>query len=269
MLISKIRRLFSYNVLKTLYVNFRIFPASIAMKLPLQIGWRVDMRNIRRGCIGFSDGIPPQRYMVKIGITPLPMISTKSDYTMLRFGHGGTMTFGNGVLIYNGVSLIVSEGGSIRIGSDCLINQRTKIYSQKEVSIGNHCRLGWECQVMDSDCHLVYNDNKRTIGNPIGVVHIGDNVWLASRVSVMKGVTIPSFSIVAGNSVVLKSFADVETRGNFFVGSPATLKGTGVYRLLNGHFEMQMKAHFIESGDRYKKVSEIDNFNYLDYLARE
>lgn len=267
MLISKIKRLLSYNVLKTLYVNFRIFPVNVAIKLPMQIGWRVDLRNIYRGCIKF-DEVQLQRYMVKIGITPFPMVSTKSDYTMLRFAKKGTMTFGNDVLIHNGVSLITSEGGNIKIGSDCIINQRTKIYSQKEVSIGNHSSLGWECQVMDSDCHLVYNDNKGTIGNPVGAVHIGDNVWLASRVSVMKGVTIPSFSIVAGNSVVLKTFAEVETRGNFFVGSPATLKATGIYRLLNNDFEMRMKAYFVGTGDKYIKVSELEKFNYIDYLSR-
>lgn len=268
MLINKIKKLLSYNVLKTLYVNFSIFPLNVAIKLPLQIGWRVDLRNIYRDCIKFEE-VQLQRYMVKIGITPFPMISTKSDYTLIRFAKNGTMSFGNDVLIHNGVSLITSEGGKIVIGSDCVINQRTKIYSQKAVTIGNHCRLGWECQVMDSDCHLVYNDNKKTIGTPIGEVYIGDNVWLASRVSVMKGVTIPSFSIVSGNSVVLKSFADITTKGNFFVGSPAVLKATGVYRLLNNAFEMQMKNHFEASGARYVKVSELNDFNYLNYLVKE
>lgn len=269
MLISKIKRLLSYNVLKTLYVNFCIFPLKVAVKLPLQIGWRVEFQHLYKGCIKLDDNVRLNRYMVKIGITSFPMISTKSNYTLIRFAKNGTMSFGNDVLIHNGVSLITSEGGNIRIGSDCVINQRTKIYSQKTVTIGNHCRLGWECQVMDSDCHLVYNDNKKTIGNPIGEVYIGDNVWLASRVSVMKGVTIPSFSIVSGNSVVLKSFADITTKGNFFVGSPAVLKATGVYRLLNNAFEMQMKNHFAASGVRYVKVSELNDFNYLDYLVKE
>lgn len=269
MFTSKIRRLLSYNVLKTLYVNFRVFPLKTAIKLPLQIGCRVEFQHLYRGCIKLDSNVPLNRYMVKIGITPYPMISTKSDYTLIRFAKHGTMTFGNDVLIHNSVSLITSEGGKIVIGSDCVINQRTKIYSQKAVTIGNHCRLGWECQVMDSDCHLVYNDNKKTIGNPIGEVYIGDNVWLASRVSVMKGVTIPSFSIVSGNSVVLKSFADITTKGNFFVGSPAVLKATGVYRLLNNAFEMQMKNHFAASGVRYVKVSELNDFNYLDYLVKE
>lgn len=178
------------------YVNFRIFPLKVAVKLPLQIGWRVKIQHQYKGCVKLDDNVRLSRYMVKIGITSFPMISTKSDYTLIRFAKNGTMSFGNDVLVHNGVSLITSEGGKIVIGSDCVINQRTKIYSQKAVTIGDHCCLGWECQVMDSDCHLVYNDNKKTIGNPIGEVYIGNNVWLASRVSVMKGVTIPSFSIV-------------------------------------------------------------------------
>ena len=57
--------------------------------------------------------------------------------------------------------------------------------------------------------------------------------------------------------------------GNFFVGSPAVLKATGVYRLLNNAFEMQMKNHFAASGVRYVKVSDLNDFNYLDYLVKE
>lgn len=266
MLIRKIKEFSAYNLLKTLYINFRLLPFKYACKLPLQIGWRVDFRNIYRGCISFEKGIKIHRFMIKLGITPFPMISTKSDYTLIRFAENGCMTFGDNVTIHNGVSLITSEGGHIRIGTDTLINQRTKIYSQKKVSIGNHCRVGWECQVMDSDCHLVYNENKKTIGNPISEVIIGDNVWLASRVSVMKGAVIPSFSIVSGNSVVLKSFAEVTTKGNLFVGCPAILKATGFYRLLNNTFEMQMKRLFIRTGIRFIKETELDDFKFEDNL---
>lgn len=269
MLIRKIKRLLSYNLLKTVYINLRIFPIKTALKLPLQIGWRVDFRNVHRGCVTIDETVAVNRFMIKVGITPFPMISTKNDYTLIRFAKGGYMSFGSDVLIHNGVSLITSEGGHIHIGSDCMINQRTKIYSQKKISIGNHCRIGRECQVLDSDCHLVYNQNKESIGNPIGEICIGDNVWIASRSSVMKGVTIPSYSIVSGNSVVLKSFADVKTQGNLFAGTPAVLKATGVYRLLNNSFEMQMKKHFVQSGAKYINESELNDFCFKDYLSKE
>lgn len=267
MFIRQVRRLLSYNLLKTIYINFRLFPLKVACKLPLQVGWNVDFRNVYFGCISFENNANIHRFMVKFGITLVPMISTKSDYTLIRFAKNGHMQFGDNVLVHNGVSLITSEGGLIQIGSGSLINQRTKIYSQKNVIIGAHCRIGWECQVMDSDCHLVYNENKKTIGNPIADVHIGNNVWLASRVSVMKGVTIPPFSIVSGNSVVLKSFADVKTKGNLFAGSPAVLKLTAVYRLLDNAFEMQMKSRFMQSNQRYISESELENFNFEDYLS--
>lgn len=269
MLIRKIKRLLSYNLLKTVYINLRIFPFRTALKLPLQIGWRVDFRNVYQGCVTIDEGVAVKHFMIKIGITPFPMISTKSDYTLIRFAKDGRISFGDDVLIYNGVCLITSEGGHIHIGSDCLINQRTKVYSQKKVTIGDHCRIGWECQVLDSDCHLVYNDNKKTIGNPIGEICIGDNVWIASRSSVMKGVTIPSYSIVSGNSVVLKSFADITTQGNLFAGSPAVLKATGVYRLLNNSFETQMKNLFMRSGAKYIKESDLNDFCFKNYLSRK
>lgn len=269
MFIAKIRRMLSYNLLKTVYVNFRIFPFKIAKQLPLQVGWRVDFRNLYRGCVIINDGTVIKRFMVKIGISPFPMISTKNDYTLIRFAKGGHIAVGDDTYIHNGVSLITSEGGFIHIGVDCVINQRTKIYSQKGITIGNHCSIGWECQILDSDCHLVYNENKGTIGNPFGEITIGNNVWIGSRSSVMKGVTIPSYSIVSGNSVVLKSFADINTKGNLFAGSPAVLKATGVYRLLNLSFEKKMKNLFWTTGDKYISESELNGFVFKNYLSRE
>ena len=264
--LKKIFHVFSYNILKTIYFNFRVLPFHEARHLPIKIGYHVDIIGLCKGCVRINKKNKLRRGMIKLGITPLPMISTKGQYTLLRFNKGGRMIFGENVHIHNGVSLIVSEGGMINIGSDSMINQHTKIYANKAVNIGNHCRIGWECQILDSDCHLVYNDNKKTISTPIHPIHIGDNVWIASRSTIMKGVTIPSFSIISGNSLVNRSFADITTSGNIFAGSPATLKATGFYRLLDGKFEFEMKQHFLSSEETVFDTSEIVNFNYTDYL---
>lgn len=268
-MILRLKSFFSYNIIKTIYFNFRVLPFSQAKKLPIRIGWHTDIQGAYKGCVKIQKDTSVKRNMISIGITPYPMVSTKSDYTLLRFGKGGIIIFGEDVFIYNAASLIVSENGFISIGNDCLINQRAKIYSQKSIVIGEHFRLGWECQILDSDCHLVYNANKQTIGNPIGGINIGNNVWIASRSSVMKGVTIPSFSIIAGNSLVSKSFADITTQGNLFAGSPAVLKVTGCFRLLNNSFEMDMKKYFMETGDKYISTSDIPNFDYKKYLSRK
>lgn len=267
-MIKKIRNILSYNVIKTIYLNFRLFPFHIAVKLPIKVGYRVETQGIYRGCIQIKSGLNISRYMIHIGISKHPIVSSKGLYTFLRFEKDGQIEFGNNVFIHNGVSLIASENGKISIGSDCMINQLTKIYANNNVKIGDHCRIGWECQILDSDCHLVYNDIKKRIQTPISPIEIGHNVWIASRTTVLKGVTIPSYSIVSGNSLVNKTFKNIETVGNLFIGSPATLKSTGLYRLLNGQFESEMKKYFISTGNKYIETNNIPYFDYKKYLKR-
>lgn len=267
-MIQKIKNILSYNFIKTIYLNFRLFPFSIAIKLPLKIGYNVDTQGIYKGCIQINPEIKIRRYMIHIGISEYPMISTKGGYTFLRFGEKGQIEFGENVLIHNGVSLIASDKGRISIGSDCIINQLTKIYANDSIKIGDHCRIGWECQLLDSDCHLIYNDIKKRINSPISPIEIGNNVWIASRTSVMKGVIIPSYSIISANSLVNKTFKDIETVGNLFIGSPAILKSTGFFRLLNEQFETEMKKYFISTKNKYIETNNIPHFDYKNYLKR-
>lgn len=83
----------------------------------------------------------------------------------------------------------------------------------------------------------------------------------------MKGVYIPPFSIISGNSLVNKSFKDVQSKGNIFAGSPAKLIATGYYRLLNETYEYNVKKSFVEHKDCEKIAVEPD-FNLGDYLYR-
>ena len=264
-MIRRFKQLLSYNLLKTIYLNFRVLPFHVARKLPIKIGHHVDIKGIHRGCIRLKDGVKIRKYMVVIGITPFPMISTKGAYTYLRFGKEGYIEFGDDVTIRNGVCIIIPESGHVSIGSDVNINQHTKIYANDYVEIGNHFRAGWECQILDSDCHLVYNDNKKEIKSPIRPIIIGDNVWLASRSTIMKGVYIPPFSIISSNSLVNKSFKDVQSKGNIFAGSPAKLIATGYYRLLNDIYEHNIKHFFIEHKED-EKITVDSDFNYRDVL---
>ncbi|EEY97953.1 transferase hexapeptide repeat family [Vibrio sp. RC586] len=61
-------------------------------------------------------------------------------------------------------------------------------------------------KLMTSDGHDILRDGKRV--NPAKNIHIGSHVWLADNVTVLKGVSIGSGSIVGINSTVTHSFAD-------------------------------------------------------------
>lgn len=57
--------------------------------------------------------------------------------------------------------------------------------------------------IVDSDFHGIPPD-ARAEPSPSQPVHIGNNVWLGSRVMVLKGVTIGDNAVVAAGGVVTK-----------------------------------------------------------------
>ena len=58
----------------------------------------------------------------------------------------------------------------------------------------------WEVQIMDRAVHVIFGgDNKRT--KPI---HIGNNVWIGTKATIMKRVTIGDRSEVAAGTILTK-----------------------------------------------------------------
>lgn len=90
----------------------------------------------------------------------------------------------DGVWINNN-AVIIAERSSIRIGANTLI--------------------GTEFTVYDSDFHDLHPERRMAGTHECASVNIGKNVFIGSRVMVMKGVDIGDNSVIASGSVVTKS----------------------------------------------------------------
>jgi acetyltransferase-like isoleucine patch superfamily enzyme len=114
----------------------------------------------------------------------------------------GTMTLGDRVQLRGShvpIELATFPGGELRIGAKTSINSGTSICAQRSVTIGANCGIGNYCLIMDTDFHDV---DDRAKGAEPAPVRIGDNAWLAARVTVLKGVTIGEGAVVSAGSVV-------------------------------------------------------------------
>jgi maltose O-acetyltransferase len=107
-----------------------------------------------------------------------------------------------------------STDGPLTIGDRTYINYGTSISATAGVSIGRDCLIGNYVIVMDSDFHDVYDRAKAGKAAPI---IIEDEVWLAARTTVLKGVRIGKGAVVAAGAVVTK---DVPPR-TLVAGVPA------------------------------------------------
>lgn len=227
----------------TVYWNFRIFPFTIARRLPIFIGHHVDIVNYEKGCIRLSDS-DPKRGSVELGISRYPIFPAKGLHTLLRFQGGGKVVFGQEVGIAAGCSIVSSAGGSIEIGNDVHINMHSLIYSNATVKIGNHTRFGWYCQIYDSSVHFMVDVNTGEVKDSKKSIIISDNVWIANHVTIAPGAVIPPFTTVAATSLVNKDFTPHDTPGGLLVGSPAKYMDINKVRIVNEDLEWRIKTHF-------------------------
>ncbi len=126
---------------------------------------------------------------------------------------------GNGVALDRGVSLIAvgeSTGSSrIKIGARTYINRYSIIDATEKIEIGADCMLGPHCYVTDHDHNISGGNRKSEL--PATATTLHDNVWLGAHVTVLKGVSIGTGSVIGAGSVVTRSIPE----NCLAIGSPA------------------------------------------------
>lgn len=118
----------------------------------------------------------------------------------------GFMQIDDAVKIWSRINrcrLAVKKGAILSVGANTLLNGPI-IAATCEVRIGKNCLLAPQVQIMDSDFHGL--DNPNAAGNSKPVI-IEDNVWLATRSMVLKGVHIGEGAVVAAGAIVTKDVA--------------------------------------------------------------
>ena len=79
---------------------------------------------------------------------------------------------------------------------------------KSSIVIGKDCMFANGIDVRTGDSHSIIDSvSKKRINRAQNVI-IGNHVWVASHVSILKGATLPDNSVVATRSVVTKSFSE-------------------------------------------------------------
>lgn len=122
--------------------------------------------------------------------------------TIELIGDNNTITIGEGTIIYN--SFIIASGGkNITIGKDCLFANPTDIRTTD-----HHGIFDLEGQRLNSDQD----------------VYIGDRVWLARQVNVLRGSRIESDVVVGVGAVVTGTIP----ANSIAAGVPARVVRSGI-----------------------------------------
>ncbi|ASK56529.1 hexapeptide transferase [Vibrio tarriae] len=100
----------------------------------------------------------------------------------------------------NGNNCLLEIGENCVIGENCFLSCREY---DTTLIIGSECMFSRNVKLMTSDGHDILYKGERI--NPARDITIGDHVWLADNVTILKGVDIGSGSIIGINSTVTKS----------------------------------------------------------------
>jgi maltose O-acetyltransferase len=114
------------------------------------------------------------------------------------------MKVGNGLTVrsrkHNMVEISCGENATLKIGNNVFLNQGVRIACTTEVAIGDNVLIGDETVVLDNDYHGVAGAPTKA-----APVRIESDVWLGTRVIVLRGVSIGQGSVVGAGSVVTRS----------------------------------------------------------------
>ncbi len=191
-----------------------------------------ELRNLLRG-MGLLRSAEVVRFLGEERLRRLELAQLRELAPELRLsdslvvlGHRpGLLELGRGVHVREGTVLAFgpeSDGfGSIRIGAGTWIGQ----YNNLRASEGGDIRIGSNC-LISQFCTLVGSQHAHALGAPTASqgaeagrrgINVGDDVWLGAGVVVTPGLDIGSGAIVGANAVVTQSIPGNE----IWAGVPA------------------------------------------------
>lgn len=110
-----------------------------------------------------------------------------------------------------------NEKAKIQIGKNTTVGFHNFIFASEEITIGENCLIAPFVYIVDSNHQIEKSTLINLQPNITAPISIGNDVWIASNVTILKGVTIGNGAVIAANSVVNKNVGEFEIWG----GSPA------------------------------------------------
>ena len=128
----------------------------------------------------------------------------------------------NNIIVKEGVRICsCNSEAKITIGENTTVGYHSFIFASDEISIGTDCLIAPFVYIVDSN-HSILKEKKINLQpNISSKIKIGNDVWLGSNVTVLKGVTTGDGAVIAAGSVVNK---DIEAY-SINAGAPSKIIG--------------------------------------------
>lgn len=191
----KLKLLFS--IPKTIWFNFRYLPFSQAIRLPICISYDSYI-NIQGKVI--LDSINIKTAMIRIGFHWVP-ICEKNASTQIIIKSQGKLLFKGDAHIGIGTKIHIDKDAELILGNNFAVSSCSQINCFYRIIFGNDIQFSWDCLVMDSDTHNIFDEQKKIINSPKEII-FHNKIWIGCRCIILKGSTIPSNTIIGAGSLV-------------------------------------------------------------------
>lgn len=109
----------------------------------------------------------------------------------------------NANIIIRGSNCRVSIGKKTTFGGVRIVN----VGKDNSITIGEECLFSDQIEIWASDTHAIYDEHNIWI-NREQPIQIGNNVWVGSRVTILKGVAIGNGAIIGMGSILTKDIGE-------------------------------------------------------------
>lgn len=127
----------------------------------------------------------------------------------------GSIRFKGKASLCSGTSIRV-DAGNLVFGNEFSCNNNCFFSCSIGITFGEDVLLGWNINVRDSDGHIIYESGIKK--ESVKPVNIGNHVWIASLVDILKGVEIPDGCVIGYRSCLTGSYIN---RNSLIAGYPA------------------------------------------------
>ena len=190
------------SIPKSVFFNFKYLPIKQAIKLPILLSYNTKVNNKNSKIVIKNEEI--SFGMISIGLKEGSFNLSEKKRCYIELNEKSELIFWGKAIISKGSVICCSNNAKIILGNNFSCNANCIITAQKEIRFGDNNLIGWNVNVMDGDGHDIFKDNQ--IINFSRNIEIGNDVWIASNVTVLKGTKITDGSIVACNTTISGDF---------------------------------------------------------------
>ncbi|MDC8004460.1 transferase [Aureisphaera galaxeae] len=206
----------SINWMKTWYFNYKMFPYSIASKLPVVFYGRVKFTcldgkitidaPIKKGMIGFG-----QAYEKSTRESGIAEINLQGELVFKGYAQ-----FGKDYLVY------IHNGGYCEFGHMASLASSGRLICYKSIVLGTYARIGSQGQLIDTNFHQMIDTKTGERLPKTGSIQLGDYNFVSNRVTIMQKTKTPNNCTIASNTLCNKDYTDLGE--NILIGGiPAKL----------------------------------------------